>query len=479
MDPKAFVEEYSRWLEQGTASVFVGAGLSRRAGYPDWRTLLKDIAAELGIELDQEHDLAGVAQWYINKSSKQKTKIGQVIKDSFPDKDEVPPPHRILARLPLKYVWTTNYDRLIEKAWDLQRRMIDVKSIKSHLAISDPWADTILFKMHGSVESPADVVIATDDYELYRRTRAGFLQMLNGHLIGMHLLFIGISFTDPNLSHLLAMIREAMDENATSHYAILRRPKKGKGAKSAQIYAYEKTRHAHWVNDLQRYGINCVEVDEYEDLDDILLEVERRIARRSVFVSGSYPEDMKDDRHVFLEAVATAVGQMIGERRLRLVSGFGLVVGSAAVSGLLEKLYLDALPALDRSLFLRPFPRKAPSGWTKENFNRRYREDLIKQAGVCVFIGGFKRSTNDSDAVEPAMGVWEEYQIARQSGKIIIPVAASGGTAAEIWKDLNNNGAERAAHLSKQVFARLGKVDSTAAEAQKTLQVALDSVTVA
>lgn len=476
MERQKFVKEYSKWLEQGTAAVFVGAGLSQRAGYPNWRALLTDIADELNIRLDQEHDLAGVAQWYINKNGKRRTQIAQVIKNSFPDKDEVPIPHRILARLPVRCIWTTNYDRLIEKAWELQRRKIDVKSITSHLSVSDPWADTTLYKMHGSVDSPADVVIATDDYELYRRSRAGFLQMLNGHLIGMHLLFIGISFSDPNLGHLLGMIREAMDDNVTSHYAIVRRPKGGKSAGATQRYAYEKSRHAHWVDDLQRYGISCIEIDEFEDIDAILLDVEAATSRRSVFVSGSFPEGIRGSQRDLVEDIATSTGRMIGEKKLRLVSGFGLIVGSAAVAGVLEKLYADAVPALDRSLFLRPFPRQPPTGWTKAAFQTRYREDLIKQAGVCIFIGGFKRSSPTSERLAPADGVLEEFEIARSNNKIILPLAASGGSAAEIWSRLEKAGGGKAANLPQATFKKLGKLDASVDEVSKTLHDALEAI---
>jgi hypothetical protein len=48
-------------------------------------------------------------------------------------------------------VWTTNYDKLIERAWELQRRQIEVKAIRADLNISDSWADTTLYKMHGTV----------------------------------------------------------------------------------------------------------------------------------------------------------------------------------------------------------------------------------------------------------------------------------------------------------------------------------------
>lgn len=474
MERRKFVAEYARWLEEGTAAFFVGAGLSRQAGYPDWRTLLTEIAGELKINLDQEHDLAGVAQWYINKSGRQKTRIAQTIKDSFPDKAEVPQAQRIMARLPVRHIWTTNYDRLIERAWELQRRSLDVKAIKSDLSVGSPWADTTLYKMHGSVEHPADIVIATDDYELYRQTRSGFLQVLNGHLIGLHCLFLGFSFTDPNIGHLLSIIRESMGEHATQHYAIVRKPQKGNSEDAEPFLPYALARHAHWVADLQRYGINCVEIEEFAEIDAILLELEAAVARRSVFVSGSYPEDVRDDHRSRIEQIAAGVGQLIADRSLRLVSGFGLTVGSAVVSGVLGQLYVLGTPSLDRSLYLRPFPQVTPEGFDETAFRRRYREDMMQQAGVCVFIGGTRHS---DQGLESAPGVIEEYEIARELGKTIIPVASTGGAAADIWARLAADNGARAARLSDEIFRQLGQTDASVEETCAAIAAAIDSLT--
>lgn len=473
MDKGTFIAEYARWLEQGTAAFFVGAGLSRQAGYPDWRTLLKEIAGELKINLDQERDLAGVAQWYINKTGRQKTRIAQAIKDSFPNRVEVPQSQRIMARLPVRHVWTTNYDTLIERAWELQRRSLDVKAIKSDLSISSPWADTTLYKMHGSVEHPADIVIATDDYELYRQTRSGFLQVLNGHLIALHCLFLGFSFTDPNIGHLLSIIRESMGEHATQHYAIVRRPQKGTSKDAGQLLPYELARHAHWVEDLQRYGINSVEIDEFSEIDSILLELEAAVARRSVFVSGSYPEDVRDDTRFRIEQVAAGVGQIIADRGLRLVSGFGLTVGSAVVAGMLGRLYAQGLPSLDRSLYLRPFPQSTPVGFDETGFRRRYREDMMQQAGICIFIGGTRQGAL---GLESAQGVIEEYEIARTLGKVVIPVAIGGGAAVDIWRLLAANGGAAAAHLPDELFQRLGQTGGSVEDTCAAIAAAVDSV---
>jgi len=472
MDRKRFISEYAQWLEQSTAALFVGAGLSRQAGYPDWRSLLRDIANELKINLDQEHDLAGVAQWYVNKTGRQKTRIAQIVKTSFPDREEVPATHRIMARLPVRYVWTTNYDKLIERAWDLQRRRLDVKAIKSDLSISNPWADTTLYKMHGTIDHAGEIVIATDDYELYRQKRAGFLQILNGHLIALHCLFLGFSFTDPNIGHLLAIIRESMGEHASQHYAIIRRPQKGSGRDADQLWAYECARHAHWVDDMQRYGINCIEIDDYTEVEEILLEIEATVAGRSVFVSGSYPVDVVDQARHRLEEMSSKIGHIIAEKNLRLVSGFGLTVGSAVLSGVLARLYAGGVPSLDRSLFLRPYPQVVPPGFEQAAFHRRYREDMIQQAGICIFVGGMRQGTN---GLEIAAGVLQEYEIARALGKVIVPVAASGGAAEEIWKRLSSEGGAGIAGVSEAIFQRLGQTNATVDDAVAAVRGAIEA----
>src|SRR4051812_20580130 len=200
MRKKDFVEAYAKFLQQGTAGLFIGAGLSMRAGYPSWRSLVKDMAEEIGLDVSQETDLAGVVQYFLNKAGKTRTRLAHTVTDHFGEEKPIPPVFRILARLPLRHIWTTNYDTLPERAWREQRKRLDVKSRDRDVTGENPWAHAVLYKMHGTVEHPSEVVIAKGDYEAYRRSRAGFLHLLTGHLVSRHILFLGFSFTDPNLN---------------------------------------------------------------------------------------------------------------------------------------------------------------------------------------------------------------------------------------------------------------------------------------
>jgi hypothetical protein len=472
MEVATFIERWCKSLELGSAGAFMGAGLSRRAGYPDWRTLLADIAKELGLDIELEHDLAAVAQYSLNKATGKRNNLTKLIVDHFPPKLDAPEPFRILARLPVRHVWTTNYDTLAEVAWAHERKVLDVKSRNDDLGIDKPWAHSILYKMHGSVDHPAEVVIAKDDYELYRRTRPGFLQVLTGQLVTKQMLFLGFSFTDPNIAHLFASIREAFQDNGPEHYAIVRRPKKGTGAGAKKRFETEKIRHTLWVQDLQRYGIQCIEVDEYEDVDEILLAVELRLARRSVFVSGSMPLSTPEPERRRIEDVAREVGRVIAEHQKCLVSGFGLVIGSAAVAGALSVVLKESAPNLEKSLLLRPFPQEPPAGVDMADFRRRYRDSMIQHAGICVVIGGLKEVKG---TVRPVVadGVLEEFESAKRLGRIVIPIGGTGGAAAAIWKILSKDSAWTPPGLSPAETAKLAETSLSARDAARLVGKAI------
>lgn len=232
-------------------------------------------------------------------------------------------------------------------------------------------------------------------------------------------------------------------------------------------------RHGLWVEDLQRYGIQCIEVDEYEDVDEILHAVEKRLAGRSVFVSGSFPDAVSDDQRRYIEAVAREVGRVIAEQEKRLVSGFGLVVGSAALAGALGVILKEHAPNLEKSLLMRPFPQEPPAGTDMAAFRRRYRDGMIQQAGLCVFIGGMK--TGSGRALAEADGVMEEFESAKRIDRTVVPIGASGGAAARIWDRLNKVGALPAG-IAKADFDRLNDPAEPPAEIAKIVEKAIKAI---
>ena len=219
-----FISEFPRAVSDDCAALFIGAGISAGAGYPGWAKLLREIGDELGVRSTDVHDLAALAQWSIRKSNK--SRILQVIKDEIGVDKPIPEVLKIVARLSIRNIWTTNYDRLIERAQEEFGRPVDAVIAASDLALRPRPGAVRLFKMHGSIERPNEIVIATDDYELYRLKRGAFLPLLQAHMTSLSMLFLGLSFTDPNIKHVLALIRESFHEAPPAHFAIVRPPQR-------------------------------------------------------------------------------------------------------------------------------------------------------------------------------------------------------------------------------------------------------------
>ena len=220
----AFVERYVKEIRNNNAAIFAGAGFSKSSGYVDWKNLLRDIAEELGLNVDKEHDLVSLAQYCYNKNGNRSI-INDVIFEEFSKEKEFGVNHKILARLPIFTYWTTNYDSLIEDALADAQRVVDVKYNNKQFSITKPHRDAVVYKMHGDKNNPDEAILIKDDYEKYYCEHTQFITALSGDLISKTFLFIGFSFADPNIDYILSRIRIDYGENKRQHYALIRKIK--------------------------------------------------------------------------------------------------------------------------------------------------------------------------------------------------------------------------------------------------------------
>jgi hypothetical protein len=426
-----FISEFGESLLREQAAVFAGAGLSVAAGLVDWKGLMRRIAGSLGLEVDRENDLVAVAQYHQNER-RSRAQLNEMLIDRFPHESEPTRNHRLLARLPIHTVWTTNYDTLIEKAFVLERKRVDVKVEPESLAFSRPGVDVTVYKMHGDVSSPQNAILTKDDYETYSQTRDLFTIRLKGDLVSLR--FLGFSFTDPNIEHILSRIRALLGKNTPNHYCIMRRPKRAAGiAGSAQAdYEYECRKLALRVGDLQRYGIQTVLVDEFEEITTILQGLCELAFLKSIFVSGSAAVGSDEFPLERLMKLSRLIGKEIIKRNYNLVSGYGWGVGSEVIVGAMEAADESFSNLRDR-LILRPFPRTIEEARKAEAY-RRWRESMLALAGFGVFIAGNKQDRNGA-GITLGDGVRQEFEIGTTPPLhcIPIPIGCTGYVAKEIW----------------------------------------------
>lgn len=432
-DREIFLREYTLALAEDGASVLVGAGTSMAAGYPSWKGLLREIAGDLGLEIEDVDDLTAVAQWAIGADHSNRTTVLNAIREQIEPDHAIPSALLSLARLPIREVWTTNYDRLIERAFGELGRPVDVRANQDQLALRKRRAGAVrIYKMHGTIDAVDDLVISTEDYELYRQRRGAFLGLLHAHLTGMTFLFVGMSLTDPNVRHVLALLREHFPTTPPRHFMIARRPQRA-DFRSDDAHAARLKRHDYWVRDLRRYGLVVVEIDAFAEIDELMDELERRVARRRIWVSGSWPLDAGDSSAGFVHDVARAVGRRIGSTDLFMLSGAGLLVGSASLSGFLETMQGRGEWDFDRRLVVRPFPQPVGDAEPDRQHWAELRSELARLAGIVVFVGGAKI---ESGGLVSATGVLEERALADDRGAFLLPVGATGGAASVIADEL-------------------------------------------
>jgi hypothetical protein len=200
-----------------------------------------------------------------------------------------------------------------------------------------------------------------------------------------------------------------------------------RGKDGIRSFKYARNKQKLQIQDLQRYSIQTHLVEKFSDVTAILELIEKRYNQSNIFVSGSAHEfgELGEDR---LRDLCELLGERLMEENYKLVSGYGLNIGSSVVKGALLKLYENGDSAFEKHLILRPFPRNLPSASSEADFNRKYREDMISKCEFAIFIAGTSRTSRESK------GVLEEYEIVRSLGKFPIPIGATGFAARRIWE---------------------------------------------
>ncbi|MEK0160810.1 SIR2 family protein [Pseudoalteromonas piscicida] len=425
-DIEHFIKHFLKELNENNAAIFAGAGLSISAGYVDWKTLLKPLAEELTIDIEKESDLVSLAQYYFNAHGRNR--LSQHLLDEIGVSKTPTKNHEVLARLPIPTYWTTNYDKLIEKSLENVGKIVDRKYTVNQLAITKKGRNAILYKMHGDIENTDVAVITKDDYEKYTQNYGPFVNALSGDLISKTFLFLGFSFTDPNLDYVMSRIRITFKEHQRQHYCIFRRCARD-DFEHEEDYLYAVTKQQLVINDLKRFSIKTLLVDHYDEITSILERIEDLYRRRTIFFSGSaheYGVWKQSDVEKFL----SKLGEILIEKKFKIASGIGLGIGNALITGAIKSVYVKLGGNVSEYLTMRPFPQFIEDNRIREETWEKYRNEIISFAGIAIFFMGNKL---DGGRIVDADGVKKEFEIAHKLGLLLIPVGASGYMAKGIW----------------------------------------------
>jgi hypothetical protein len=445
-------------LEESNLAIFAGAGLSSGSGFVNWKELLAPIAYDLDLDVERETDLVTLAQYHANANQANRAKLNQLLVTEFSRKAAISDNHKILARLPISTYWTTNYDKLIETALEEAGKSPDPKYTIKQLAYTKPKRDAVVYKMHGDVGHPADAVLTRDDYEKYHVKMQPYITALSGDLVSKTFLFLGFSFTDPNLEYILSRVRVHYGQDQRQHHCILKSVSREEKESDAD-FEYKQRKQALFIQELLRVGVKTTFVTEYGEITSILRAVENRFKQRTIFISGAaheYGNWKAEEAQKFVHDLTID----ITKKAYRVVSGFGLGVGSAVITGVLEHTYMQGGRLDNDQLVLRPFPQSQSGTLPIKDLWTNYRMDMIQRAGVAIFLFGNKLVDGK---VEPSNGMREEFEIAKAQGLFLLPVGATGYISETLWKEAIANFEEKKYAKGKEIGTKLALVGDASA----------------
>ena len=220
------LDRIKRYLSQNMVSVMVGAGFSKNAKkmipnveMKDWNSLVKTFWKQL--YPGQAERFNFVTPMHLASQLEAlngRAELDQQIMNSLPDDNLQPGDlHVAMMGLPWRDIFTTNYDRLLERAGEQTDRKYTLVTNKETLIYSSPPR---VVKLHGSFPDCRPFIMTEDDFRTYPDVYPEFVNTVRQALIENVFCLIGFSGEDPNFLSWLGWLRDVMGSLISPVYLI-------------------------------------------------------------------------------------------------------------------------------------------------------------------------------------------------------------------------------------------------------------------
>ncbi|MER8512231.1 SIR2 family protein [Mesorhizobium sp. M1060] len=201
------IDSLANAIRHRSAILFVGAGVSISVGLPSWEKLIERMAKELGVddEFSTRRDrFQTLAEYYrikhgsIGPLRSWMDRNWSVAKERI-EKSEL---HRLIVTLDFPVIYTTNYDRNLELAFEIHGREYVKVANARHVAQARRGV-THIVKFHGDFDEDSSLVLTETDYLDRLSFNSPLDVRFRSDALGSTILFIGYSLSDPNIRLLL------------------------------------------------------------------------------------------------------------------------------------------------------------------------------------------------------------------------------------------------------------------------------------
>lgn len=210
------MESLAAAIKERRVILFVGGGISQSLGLPDFRELISHICRELNLDPSRYHlrDYPVLAESYVlahGKIGKLRSWMDTRWHTSSIDvrSSEI---HNLILQLDFPVIYTTNYDRWMERAYSEAdkpcRKIISVRDLAG-----PDCGETLIIKFHGDFDDDDSIVLTESSY-FHRMSFETPLDLrLRSDSLARPVLFLGYSLHDVNTRYLFFKLRQLWESS--------------------------------------------------------------------------------------------------------------------------------------------------------------------------------------------------------------------------------------------------------------------------
>lgn len=224
-------ESLGRFFGQAQRPVlFLGAGISARAGLPDWKTFVEKLAQDIvpmdGLSAQMMRNCVRAGNFplaieyfrlspNVREGDKQQMMVRLL---SNYDASAIVP----VAKLPVRACLTTNFDRSILDAFASTREKSALDFRLGDASFKQAQWEENLFvaRIHGAVEFPESMILSKQQFDALS-TDEKYYDLLRNCFVHRNVVFLGFSFYDPEIRFVLEELNRRFGPSSPGRHIAL------------------------------------------------------------------------------------------------------------------------------------------------------------------------------------------------------------------------------------------------------------------
>ena len=235
---RRFPENLLNALRAEECILFIGSGISQWSGLPSWEALLRRMLAYLDeralLESSEKAEIEALVQSghlltaaSVCSSCMRKADLRDFVDAVFVNPNPRPHEiHRIIVELGPDSFITTNYDRLIEEAFQsahgVALTVVNNDQRIEQAKIVRHGAGHFIFTPHGHVDNVDTIVLSHEDYRRIQYDSEAVIRTMEHLFLSRPVIYLGFGLRDPDFLMIKDRIAATYQGGEREHYAIMR-----------------------------------------------------------------------------------------------------------------------------------------------------------------------------------------------------------------------------------------------------------------